>query len=193
MAAGGPGELQAVSDRRWWQPRLGGPEQDWPAAWMWLLLVLWGRLCEPLTDRAVRTAGHAGQGVGPGAASVSWRGGVRTRARQAHRSAPSAQPSSERRTVSVGAGRRPGRVGTGAPASSRARAVPARGRSSPPDPRAESLAWHAHALRGTPQCTQGHLASPRGGGQQSPHRSRVHLAAPSTGIVVVGTGVPPVL
>lgn len=47
-------------------------------------------------------------------------------------------------------------------------------------------------LRGTPQCTQGHLASPRGGGQQSPHRSRVHLAAPSTGIVVVGTGVPPV-
>lgn len=67
------------------------------------------------------------------------------------------------------------------------------GPSSPPDPRAESLAWHAHALRGTPQCAQGHLVSPRGGGQQSPHRSRVHLAAPSTGIVVVGTGVPPVL
>lgn len=145
-----------MSDRRWWQPQLGGPEQDWPAAWVLLLLLVpWGRHREPLTDWAARTSGHEGWGVGPGAASVSWRGLER---RMKGALGPSKclfgsvlLGKNNFPSVSVGAQEEAWLAGMAEwglepPFSSRVCVMPVRYRHSPPDPLAESLAWRARAL-----------------------------------------------
>lgn len=132
-----------VNGRRWARR---APGRVRLVAWVLLLLLVhWGRHCEPLTDWAARTDRRArGAGRGPRCRLRQPEGRREgRRAREARRSAKCLFGSvllgkNSFSCISVGARRRRGRVGTGTPLRPRACVVPARYRRSPPDPLAGS-------------------------------------------------------